>query len=279
MPPRFQSPPATYDPLLITSGVRAMLQRAPDKVALICESRELSYRQLMDRVDRLSHRFASEYDLSVNDAVAIFLPNQLEYIEIVFALSQLGVAAATINHRLSASELFNILGDCKAKLVITTPALLEQIQQQLDIDLNLLLVDEQYEQAFSDCPPIELQDLPDIPEWQPFTLPYTSGTTGHPKGVMLSHRSRSLLTGPTAAEFGCFGEDDKFLALAPLAHGAGFAFPLTCLTFGGCCEILPSFNPEQTLQKLSEGGFTGVFMVPTHFSAIFKLPEDILSHI
>jgi long-chain acyl-CoA synthetase len=75
------------------------------------------------------------------------------------------------------------------------------------------------------------------------------------------------------SEYGCYSPDDRFLALAPLYHGAGFAFATASLFFGGTCHLLSKFDAETTLDLLADEALTGVFMVPTHFNAIFALPE------
>jgi long-chain acyl-CoA synthetase len=115
-----------------------------------------------------------------------------------------------------------------------------------------------------------------VEETDPFTLVYSSGTTGKPKGILISHRSRVLTFHAMAMEYGCYGPDDRFLALAPLAHGAGFAFAMSALYFGAYVEILPKFDAAQVLEKLSMEPFTGVFLVPTHFQNIFALPDAVL---
>lgn len=79
-----------------------------------------------------------------------------------------------------------------------------------------------------------------------------------------------------AMEYGCYGPDDFQLGIAPMSHGAGFAFIMATLYFGGTVDILPRFDPELTLRRLAEGHFTGVFMVPAHFQAIFSLPPATL---
>ena len=93
---------------------------------------------------------------------------------------------------------------------------------------------------------------------------------------MLSHRARLLVGLICAAEFGCFGPDDRFLALSPMNHGAGIGFPVGVLAAGGSIDILDAFEPTLVLEKLKYGGITGVFMVPTHFQMIFALPQDTL---
>jgi long-chain acyl-CoA synthetase len=74
-------------------------------------------------------------------------------------------------------------------------------------------------------------------------------------------------------EYGCFSPDDRFLGIAPLCHGAGFAFNLAPLFFGGSCDLMAGFDPEHTARHLHNEGPTGVFMVPTHFRALFDLPD------
>jgi long-chain acyl-CoA synthetase len=108
-------------------------------------------------------------------------------------------------------------------------------------------------------------------------IPYTSGTTGKPKGVVLSHRSRLLAFYQQALEYGCYSPEDRFLGTTPMSHGAGISFPMAALMTGGFTEILDSFDPEVLLSKLKNGQFAGVFTVPTQHHAIFELSSAVLS--
>lgn len=117
---------------------------------------------------------------------------------------------------------------------------------------------------------------PALEETDGFALVYTSGTTGQPKGPLLSHRSRAMTFYGMAMEYGCFGPEDRQLSMAPMAHGAGFVFTMAPLFFGGYVEVLPKFDPEHVLHSLSRGAFTGTFMVPTHYQAIFALEKPVL---
>ena len=118
--------------------------------------------------------------------------------------------------------------------------------------------------------------LPGADQEFPFTIPYTSGTTGKPKGVLVSMRSRVKTFAGMQSCYDCFGPDDRFLALAPLCHGAGLLFPLATLYFGGFTRIMDSFDAEQVLRSLNEDSISGVFMVPTHFHRILTLPDTLL---
>ena len=77
-------------------------------------------------------------------------------------------------------------------------------------------------------------------------------------------------------EYGCYGPDGRALGVAPLYHGAGFAFSVAPIFFGGSCVILPRFDPEEVLYQLSHLGITNVFLVPTHFNGIFGLGDETL---
>ena len=118
---------------------------------------------------------------------------------------------------------------------------------------------------------------PPIDENTIWTIPYTSGTTGRPKGVMLSHRARLQNFQAKAEEFACFGVDDKFLSITPMNHGPGTSFALNALVFGGSVELLDSFDAQTVLQKLKFGGFSGIFTVPTNFHAFFALDAATLT--
>ena len=141
----------------------------------------------------------------------------------------------------------------------------------------MITLDAEYEAmlAAASAEPLPPHILAD--ETDAFVLPYTSGTTGKPKGVIVSHRSRSICCHAMGVEYGCFGPDDRFLALAPLAHGAGFVMALACLYFGATCDLLDGFDPEATLRLLHSRDYTGVFFVPTHFHALFALGDEVLA--
>jgi long-chain acyl-CoA synthetase len=115
-----------------------------------------------------------------------------------------------------------------------------------------------------------------VPEWGTFTIPYTSGTTGRPKGVLVGHRSRILTLFGMAVEYGCFGPDDRFLAIAPMCHGAGMIFSLAPVFFGGHCEVMERFEPEAVIAALKASAITGFFGVPTHFHHIMALEKPLL---
>ncbi len=265
---------ATYQPLTIDSGIRAASNRAGGKVALSEGERRLTYRQLVERIDRVA-ALGAAFGLRPGDHAALLAGNCLEYIEIVCGLSCSGIAVATPSPRLAAAELAFILQDCAARVLFADPAL-EDLVRALDLPAleRIVVLGPPYEDLLAQAHPH--RPAVTVQEWDTFSIPYTSGTTGKPKGVLLSHRARTLCFAAMAVEFGCYSPDDRALAIAPLCHGAGLAFALAPVFFGGACEIVPRFDPEQLLARLDRFAATNVFLVPTHFHAIFSLDAATL---
>jgi long-chain acyl-CoA synthetase len=267
-------PPASYQPISIASGVRAAAARTPGKIALRDGERTLTYAALYDRIQRVTGAVRDGLGLKRGDNVAILAPNCLEFVEIVFGASSAGVAVATLNPRLVAREMAFICDDCGAKALFVHPSLEETVRAiEFQTVTTIIVLDGGYGDWLGKARPLAEQPFE---EWDAFAIPYTSGTTGKPKGVVLSHRSRVTTFFALASEYGCYAPDDRYLATAPLFHGAGFAFAMGALFFGGYCEVLPAFEPEQVIAKLHAENLTGTFMVPTHFHAIFTLENAVL---
>ena len=267
--------PAGFTHQTISSGMRASGERTPDKTALLFEDRQLSYRALIERTNRLANALSADAGVGPGDHVAILAPNCLEYFEVVCAVSDLGAVIVTLNPRLTAAEVRAVLADAEASVLIVHPSCADSIAaDSLPGAVRVVTIDDTYESWLARAP--AAFEPGDVAEWTPFCLPYTSGTTGKPKGVLLSHRSRTAGFYGNAAEFGCYGIRDRFCAITPLCHGAGFAFAMCAVYFGGTCEIMAGFDPELLLRRLHEGETTGTFLVPTQLHAIFELDRKTL---
>lgn len=209
--------------------------REPHKAALICEDRSLSFAQLVDRIDRVA-QMAIGLGLAKGDRAAIIAENCLEYIEIVDGMAEAGVATAMVNPKQTAIEIGFILNDCGARVAFVTRRS-EVLVRAADCPLleRIVVIGDAYKDLLLRS---RGGAVPWVGEWDAFSLPYTSGTTGKPRGVVLPHRSRVLVAFCMASEYGCYGPDDRFLAITPLFHGAGFSFAHASVFFGGTCEIL-----------------------------------------
>jgi len=271
-----------YRPLRISDGLHAIGRREPARLALECDGRRLTYGELHQRVQRVSAAAIRDLGIRLGDRIAVLAPNCVEYPEVLCGFSDVGGIVVTLNPRSPAAEIALACRDCSPSVLLVHPSLESVARDAAALGLGdrigrLIVLGPTYDRWLATHSPIEEHELPSFAETEPFTLVYSSGTTGQPKGIVISHRSRALTFHGMAMEYGCYGPDDRFLALAPMSHGAGFAFMMCTLYFGGFVEIATRFEPQNVLERLAAGAFTGVFMVPTHFQAIFALPPATLN--
>ncbi len=266
--------PFSFRHLSIAGGVRAAAGRDPARLAYRHGERTRTYGQLIERIDRVTTAMAADLGLKDGDHGAIVAQNSIEYMEIIIGAAQAGVALATVNPKLSAVEIKAICENANARVLFVDA---DSAAQLADLDIDgierTIVIDSDFENWLGRVNNIT---IPVVEEWGTFTIPYTSGTTGLPKGVLVPHRSRILSMFAMASEYGCYAPDDRFLAIAPMCHGAGMLFSLTPVFFGGYAEIMDAFDPEQVMCKLKNEAMTGFFGVPTHFNVIFSLEQAFL---
>ena len=267
--------PRTFQHLSIAGGVRAAMSRNPSKQALKHGKNKRSYKQLTDRMDRISNGLIYDLKLTPKDHAAIVSSNSIEYMEIILGASQVGIGMATINPKLSPIEIQLICNDVEAKVLFVDESSAELLKDvHFETITTVIAINNELEEWINQSKPIS--NLPVVQEWDVFTIPYTSGTTGKPKGVLVPYRSRILQLFGMAVEYGCYSPDDRFLAIAPMCHGAGMIFALAPIFFGGYAEIMDQFDPEEIVTALKKEHITGFFGVPTHFHGILSLENAIL---
>jgi long-chain acyl-CoA synthetase len=259
----------------VAQGVRTSAHRAPEKVALREGTRELRYRELVERIDRVSNAVLEGLGLRPGDHAAIMSPNCIEFPELVLGLASAGVAPAMVNYRSTPHDLAFICGDSEARVLFVHREH-EELARSAELETveRIIVLGADYDGWLAAARPVRPETC--VEEWDLFCMPYTAGTTGEPKGVLLPHRSRSLTFLAMGAEFGCYTPSDHALGIAPMFHGAGFAFAIAPIFFGGTTTIMKRFEPEEVLRLLADQRCTNMFMVPTFFSAIFGLGEQVL---
>ncbi|MBL8630212.1 MAG: AMP-binding protein [Rhodospirillaceae bacterium] len=267
--------PTGFQAMTMAKGLRAATSRSPHKVAVTHNGVERTYGELMRRIDCVINATIGDLKLKKGDNAAIVSHNCIEYIEIVCGVPEAGVAVATVNPRLTPGELMAILEDAHAKVVFCDESLADKMRLHApDCVQRVIVIGPDYE-AWLKKGEAHVE-RPEVDEWDVWTIPYTSGTTGKPKGVMVSHRSRILTFLGMALEYNCYGPDDRFLGTTPMNHGAGICFPMATLFGGGTLEFMDKFDAETLLRRLKVGNFSGVFMVPTQFHQVFSLPQAVL---
>jgi len=264
--------------------LRFFANRHPDKPAVYYLDKTITYRELNIRANKLGNKLLS-LGFRANDRVAILMCNCSEYIEVVFGMAKIGVIPVCINFRLVGEEIKYIVNDSDSKGLILEEEFIEKIVpiiDQLRIDPDkyyfvgegtqggMTSYETLFESASAENPPIN------VDENSCFVMCYTSGTTGKPKGVVASHKSKIFEFLAQAAEYR-INEDDIQLVAAPLCHSGGMFLALARLIVGGTLCIKERFDPEEALKLIEEKRATNTFMVPTMLNAILELPESTRS--
>src|SRR4051812_46637529 len=243
-----------------------------DRVAVIDGDRRLSYRELADRCTRLAAGLAS-LGVRHGDRVALLAANGHRYLEAFFGLPAAGLVLVPLNTRLAHGELAHIVAHSGARVLITDrdPGELRSCVEQV------ITIDDDYE------PLLGAADDRVASEVSPDDIAaifYTGGTTGLPKGVMLTHRN--LVANAFNKIVACsLVSDDVFLGTPAMFHVAGIA-PLTGLAWlGGTTVTAPMFDPALCLDLIERHRVTFFLPVPTMLAALVveqrATPRDVSS--
>jgi len=237
------------------------------RVAFRFEGRVVTYEQFVRRIEATASGLAS-LGISAGDRVGFCGSNRLEVFDLLFACSHLGAIFVPFNNRLTASELGDQITDCAPALVLTTDGfedLLAQAAPQLTIrDL--------------DARPFRLgaNPLPAAADSGPHTtvlMVYTSGTTGHAKGAMLSLDAMRYTTLNSIDHQG-LTRNDRIVAPLPTFHVGGLNIQtLPVLRVGGEVVLVRRFDPAEVLRLLDELEITQTLLVPAMLTAVASQPD------
>jgi long-chain acyl-CoA synthetase len=263
--------------LNIANGIREFAVATPNATAVVDGERTLTYAALDERARRFGNALL-EGGLRPGDRVGVLLGNRLEYPEIAAGIARNGMQMVPINPRLTPSEVEYITGHASTLAMVLDDVLsgvaasaVDAHPQKLVLSIGGTQLGASYERALDAASSADAGI--EVDEIEPFCVAYTSGTTGKPKGVMISHRSRSLTFVCTALEWG-LGPGRRTIAVAPMYHGAGFAFGYGALHVGGELWMLRAFDPEGLLAMITQSRAQSVFLVPTHAQMLRALGED-----
>jgi acyl-CoA synthetase (AMP-forming)/AMP-acid ligase II len=270
------SVPVTVQRALSLSG-----RRFPQKTAIYYKNESLTYSQLDVRSTKLANGLLA-LGLKPGDRVGILLPNCPDYIVFAIACAKAVLCMVPINYRFTPMEIALQINDSGAKAIIFD-----------DIYTNTLLQTSLPKELISICRngiggELDFDELIDLASSENLTLQanesdlfylgYTSGTTGKPKGGMVTQKNRALAYHYWALEFG-ITSDDIALHCGPFHHTAPFTFTLTQLFMGGQVVLLDSFDAKAALQAIAKHGVTWAFMVPFMLERVLEEKRNLLDDL
>ncbi|MGQ4334830.1 acyl-CoA synthetase [Streptomyces hayashii] len=247
-------------------------RKTPHRTAPVHGEQPTDYRTLHTRTTRLAHALR-ERGVRRGDRIAYLGPNHPAYLETLFAAGTLGAVFVPLNTRLAGPEIAYQLADSGAKALVYGPShagLVAGLPGHTDVR-TYVEVGTEYEQAIgaaSDEPidtPVASDDT--------CIIMYTSGTTGRPKGAMLTHGNLTWNAVNVLVDTDLIA-DERALVSAPLFHTAGLnMLTLPVLLKGGCCVLVEAFDPAATLDLIERHRITFMFGVPTMFEQVARHPR------
>jgi long-chain acyl-CoA synthetase len=235
--------------------LHATARRLPQVSALAIGTRAVAtYGELSANVARLAAAMLGRHGLAPGDRVALAMKNCPEYYELLFACWHAGLCAVPINAKLHAREFAYILENSGARLAFVTP----DLEAAVPAGLSIASADFK---ALRGGEAVAAADVsPDDTAW----LFYTSGTTGVPKGAMLTHRNLLFAAQAYFADIDRLGPGDSILHAAPMSHGSGlYGVPHVA---AGALNVIPEsggFEPEEILALVAAHGGVSFFAAPT----------------
>ena len=245
-----------------------------DRTAVIDGDLTLSYAELHDRCRRLAGALRAAA-VSPGDRVSTLVPNTHVALEAHFGVAWAGAVLNALNTRLSAGELAWIVGHAGSGVLICDHSLAdvgEAIVAAADHPVELIRCGEpggDYEQRLAAAEPMRHEPAD---EWGLLSLNYTSGTTGHPKGVMYSHRGAYLQALAVVAKGG-LDAATVFLWTLPMFHCNGWCYPWGVTAAGGVHVAMRQVSPEAVWSAIRREGITHLNAAPTVLTMVAAHPD------
>jgi acyl-CoA synthetase (AMP-forming)/AMP-acid ligase II len=229
------------------------------RTALASSAVRLTFRELHDRVAGIAAALGRR-GFRAGDRLAMLLPNEHDYLELVYACAWLGVIAVPVNIRLSETEIDHLIADASPRGLIRhsfLPAPTVTLQWQLVLDKEPLVLR-------GDSHPDAIYD-PDAV----LALIYTSGTTGHPKGVVVTHGN--ILANVNHLNYWMpYREGSVHLHAAPIFHILDFPFMFAAPAFGACQVAIPKFSPQTFCETVQRERVSQSVLVPTMINLLVQ---------
>jgi fatty-acyl-CoA synthase len=259
--------------MILTEPLKKAYKFYPQKLAIVCGGKRWTYQEFYERVQRLSI-YLKGLGAGKDDKIALLLPNCHHFLEAYYGAAQIGAISVPINHRLSPGEVAFILEDSESKILIADLLFRKQVDS---IRGEMKKIERILWTGEGEIPPgprdlhiekalqqVSVGPLPDavLSGEDVAQIYYTSGTTGRPKGVMLSHKNVTTHALGTIAEIQ-LTDRDVWVHVAPLFHLAD-AWATWAITWvGGTHVLVREFDPKLVFETIEKEKVTITNLIPT----------------
>jgi fatty-acyl-CoA synthase len=271
--------------MIIGDWLQRREQLSPHRVALIDAAsnwQPITYRAWNRTANRTAH-WLRTLDVGKGDRVAVLAHNCVAYLDLWFACGKLGAILQPLNWRLTTGELADLIADAEPRVLLYGAEFVAQAQKIRSAPgsvIRWVALDAKTRSDAADPCLDERRHAPDTPpppvelSWDdPWALCYTGGTTGTPKGAILTHGNIAWNAINTITGWG-LTPDDVAILNAPLFHTGGLnVFTAPLVQIGGASIVCRSFDCDQVFDLLADGGVTLLFGVPTMFLALQRHPR------
>jgi fatty-acyl-CoA synthase len=269
--------------MVLAETLKKALKLYPQKQAIVCGEKRWTYQEFCNRINRLSHGL-NGFGVRKDDKVAILHPNCHTFLEAYYAIPQIGAISVPINYRLSPGEIAFILKDSESKILIADSMFKNQVDpireeirgierilwtgglQELDDSIDLNYEEVMQQSDFGVLPDLSMSSE-DVAQ-----IYYTSGTTGRPKGVMLSHQNVTTHALGTIAEIH-LTDRDVWIHVAPLFHLADAWATWAVTWVGGTHVLVREFDAKVVLETIEKEKVTLTNLIPTMLNLMVNHPE------
>ncbi len=248
---------------------------SPDVEAFVGEGYRFTFREANLKINQMAH-YMKGLPIYPGDRIAILCKNNYQFLIAMLAAAKMGAITVPLNWRLHPSELVYILNDCGAALLLYDADFSEAVEQiRTQTMVRHLIrsgetgVDIEFNRALEGQPtgePALVSGDDDVA-----IIMYTSGTTGKPKGAMLTHNNLFFVTSGHCHTIN-WKYRDRFLSIAPLFHIGGLAPMITNIHCGTTCVFMPDFDPVKAWQTIVAERITHMMTVPVMLMAMLRVP-------